>query len=537
MSVYQDQQIYDQFLGQALNRASEYQNIGQSYLDQVQQFKEGEGEQKVLGEELLFTTLPGIFPEAGRVIQSASKIYKSVQELKTRGESIMSKLQTLPEDLKTLAKGKYDEISSLVKNGSNESLSKANALFSDLKSQASTLVETTKSNVSDLISSAKDNLASINPEDVLNTIKSSLPSELSSREALRENAFKFRDDAKATLQKLSDATDSQISDLRDRLSTATESEKANINKSIQDLKDNYNKVGSSVKSKLEEVKQTSIDRFNEITPLESVQQKVSTVLSEAKIPVSITHTAPEELVNRYTSAKANAQELASKFMNENNPDIKASLSTALENAKTDIRTSSRLLELNQPESILSKIGSGFGGIMDIGSVTGGVLGTLEEAKGQMRNTAQRVQTGLMQEQATDILAQRGSQALQAVRSQFGGTEELAMKASSEAQSQAGKLASTAQEGFQSLKSTVGDVAEQVASKGTDILGSIADKGVLETVGELSGISAIPVVGEIVGLGGLLWGAVSGIEDLFKHKDSAPTPQVTQQAGLVHQSGI
>jgi hypothetical protein len=175
--------------------------------------------------------------------------------------------------------------------------------------------------------------------------------------------------------------------------------------------------------------------------------------------------------------------------------------------------------------------------MDIGAVSGGVLGTLAEAKGQLTSTGQRLQTGLMQEQAGDIITQRGAQALQAARSQFGGTEAAAMKASSEAESQAGKLASTAQEGLQSIKSTVGDVAEQVASKGTDVLGSIADKGILETVGELSGVSAIPVVGEIVGLGGLLWGAVSGIEDLFSHKDKAPTPQVAQQPILTHQAGL
>jgi magnesium-transporting ATPase (P-type) len=73
-----------------------------------------------------------------------------------------------------------------------------------------------------------------------------------------------------------------------------------------------------------------------------------------------------------------------------------------------------------------------------------------------------------------------------------------------------------------------NVAEKVGTMG------------VEDLAEISGISAIPVVGEVVALGGLVWGAISGIEDLFSHHSSStstPLPQAPTMAGIVHQAGI
>ena len=220
-------------------------------------------------------------------------------------------------------------------------------------------------------------------------------------------------------------------------------------------------------------------------------------------------------------------------------------------------------------SLLSKLGSGIGGVMDLGAVTGGVLGTFEEAKGNMQSTAQKLQTGLGQEQALEIASQRGAQVVQAGKQAlaggeqlaskageqlqqggkaamdlgkqtFGQTEQVVSKAATELQAQGEQLANKAQSTIDAGRGAVSDLVENVGAKSSDLLTSFAEKGALETLGEITGISAIPVVGEVAALGGLIYGAISGIEDLFSHTSSKPTqplPQAPVTAGIVHQAGL
>lgn len=827
MSVYQDQQIYDQFLGEALGRASEYENIGENYVNELQQSKISGSEDKTLGSELLFTTLPGVFPEFGRVVQSVAKIYKTYEEIKTKGSSILEGIKTLPADLKALAGTKIEELNRLVKEGSAESINKANKIYSDLQAKALELkgqgeqlvktvktgatevletakssVETAKSSINDIISSVQGDLTKITPSSIIDIVSKSykLPEELSTKEGLVSNALNFKETAKATLQKLSDETDKQISDLKTKLETATDSEKVNINKSIQDLKDNYNNIGDSIKSKLAEVKQIANNRFEEIqnkarqvtevapetTPivqttstiekqieehkkidpmdLESIDERLdwhqklddlnqslesskiqtSTPAPEVSLPTrNILEPAPqptpeltptptpvieskptvapeptpapapvrqqraqvdddegiqsaprgvsyenarpvtseprpldftsEAIGFREARPKVNVEEqmisdrneairlsklyepaptVVSKTSYAKRPTESIGRSQNLTEVSEEFPMKEQLLEstaakdlnvfsetgirqtasnifkssgldnpfsqlakeretiLNKPttpyltdaasetiiakgktafskipaiteettsalpevaSSLLSKVSSGVGGLMEAGGVAGGIFGTIQEAKGQIQTTGQKIQTGLGQEQALSIVTQKGAEATQAIKQGlqgaeetvtkvgtelqtqatqkagqvvqagkqvFGETEQAAMKAGSQIQSQAEQLAKTGQTALNSTKDTVTDLVQNVGDKSTDLLGSIAEKGILETLGEVTGISAIPVVGEIAGLGGLIWGAVTGIEDLFTHHDSsAPKPQFAQQAQLVHQAGI
>lgn len=637
MSVYQDQQIYDNFLSQALSRASEYENIGENYSNQLQQSQINSMENKTLGSELLFTTLPGIVPEFGRVVQSVSKIYKTYEDIKSRSSSIIEGIKTLPDDLKKLAGSKIEELNKLVKEGTKESLDKANKIYTDIQSKAVELkgqgeeliktvktgasdiiektkssVELAKSNVSDIITNVQGDLTKITPDSIINVVSSSykLPSELSTKESLLSNFSTFKETAKQTLQKLSDETDNKISELQNKLETATESEKVNINKSIQDLKDNYNNIGESVKNKLDEVKKNTSDRYNEIkTQVEPSEPSIKIVAPKLyeNIPVSkIGVTAPTEYLDRYKEALSRADKISSQLKQEIDPVTKESLENQLRDAKIDINTSSRLIDLNTPkleipklnlssesiigksklsiskistvseESTLSKLGSGIssgiGGILDVGAISGGILGTVEEAKGGMQSISQKIQTGIGQEQALSIATQRGAQVIQAgkqalgesqqaiekvgteLQSQveqktgqimeagqkvFGETEKSVMQSSSQAENEASMLAKNTQNALETSKTAVSELAENVGAKSSDLLGSIAEKGTLEALGEITGLSAIPVVGEVVGLAGLVWGAVTGIEDLFSHHSStpAPTPVYAQQASLVHQAGI
>jgi hypothetical protein len=222
-------------------------------------------------------------------------------------------------------------------------------------------------------------------------------------------------------------------------------------------------------------------------------------------------------------------------MNETNPQVRAELQSTLNDAKTTLNTRSRMLSLGVTEepSLLSR---GVGGLMEAGGVAGGVLSTIDEARGQMRGAGQRIQGGLMQEQAGGIISQRTAQGIQSVKGALGETQAEVAKSGTELSEQTAGLAKTAQASLETAKSGLTQAGESFAEKGSDILGSIAEKGVLETLGEVTGVAAIPVVGEIAGVAGLAWGAIEGIKDLFSHT-SAPKPMVVQQAGIVRQAGI
>jgi len=187
----------------------------------------------------------------------------------------------------------------------------------------------------------------------------------------------------------------------------------------------------------------------------------------------------------------------------------------------------------------------------------------------LQSTAQKIQTGLGQEQALEIVSQRGAQVVQAGREAlaggeqlaskagsqlqaqgqnvmtagkeaFGQTEQVVSKAATELQAQGSQLASKAQSTIEASRGAVSDLVENVGAKSSDLLASVAEKGALETLGEITGISAIPVVGEVAALGGLIYGAISGIEDLFSHtssKPAQPLPQAPVTAGIVHQAGL
>jgi len=161
--------------------------------------------------------------------------------------------------------------------------------------------------------------------------------------------------------------------------------------------------------------------------------------------------------------------------------------------------------------------------------------TLNQGKNILQETKASVEEGLNQGK------QVASQALEQ-------TQELAGNAKNALQEtlNAGKSAvqKTVQETVNAGKEALEPITESitnVATKGSSILESIGEKGILETLGEATGIASIPIVGEIAGLGLLATGIYEGVKDIFgggtKAPVAPPTMPISSPAGLVRQAGI
>jgi hypothetical protein len=487
---------YNNYLNSALNQASQIEQQTQESLTNLQNFASAKTEQKELGGELLFTTLPGVFPEVGRAVQAGAKIFKGIKDLQARGSSIVEGLKTLPDDLKKLAGTKIDQVNQLVTEGSAKSLAQAKQIVEDLKSQGEVL----KSQASDLVESAKAKASNI--IETANNQRSKLLDDFVSNNDIFDNGYDEKFNA------IKNASPEQLTQIL---------EKSAPKEILESIKPSTN-ISDSVLSSIQERLPS--------TTISSIPQKVK---------VSMNPIVNESDVEKYTQAKTQADTLSSRLMNETNPQVRAELQSTLNDAKTTLNTRSRMLSLGVTEepSLLSR---GVGGLMEAGGVAGGVLSTIDEARGQMRGAGQRIQGGLMQEQAGGIISQRTAQGIQSVKGALGETQAEVAKSGTELSEQTAGLAKTAQASLETAKSGLTQAGESFAEKGSDILGSIAEKGVLETLGEVTGVAAIPVVGEIAGVAGLAWGAIEGIKDLFSHT-SAPKPMVVQQAGIVRQAGI
>lgn len=551
--LYMDALNYNNYLSSALNQSAQIEQETQQQLANLQQFKSAKTEQKELSGELLFTTLPGVFPEVGRAVQAGAKVFKGIQDLQAKGSSIVEGLKTLPDDLKTIAGSKIDQVNKLVSDGTAKSLAQAKQIVEDIKSQGEGL----KTQASQLIDTAKENIANV--ADVANR-------EVSNATELLQNqgASAFRDVQKSTTELAQEA----FGGLKDEVLNQGVNVVEKATQGIQDIKSSLplplsegakttevqfdnplfgqSKVGEIVKSQseLENERLTNWvfsrpsgeikSMFPEVQS-SSIVQTVPTQIREVPQKVKFTQKAPSDIdINNYNNAKSNADSIQSRLLRETDPSVRADLQLNLKEAQTTLSSRSRLLQLGDADqSILSRLGSGVGSTLNVG---GGILSTIEEAKGQIKGAGQRAQTTIMQSQATEELSQRGAQAVKAGQEAFGGTEKAAQQAGTELSQQTAGIAKSAQASLDTAKSGLSELAENVGEKGTDILSSIAEKGVLETLGEVTGLTAIPVVGEIAGVGALAWGAIEGIKDLFSHT-SAPKPMVVQQAGLVRQAGI
>ena len=143
-------------------------------------------------------------------------------------------------------------------------------------------------------------------------------------------------------------------------------------------------------------------------------------------------------------------------------------------------------------------------------------------------------------QASTLLNQTKSQSEGLLNQTTTQAQELANTTATQAKSaltegtqSAQKLASST---INDLTNT-GNEAKNLLTTGAEKVASVFEKTSLSDLPELIGVSSLPIVGEALGLAGLVGGAIEGVKDMFSKGGPAPVVALPVQAGIVHQAGI
>ena len=243
--LVRDSQNYYNFLQASLAQSATEQNFGQAIQSEVEQITTGATEQNAMsqemGTEILISSLPAVFPSAIDAYQKAQKIYQNVKDIGAQFGKVTEAVSSIPNDVRSLYGNKVNQIEALIKQGGADSLAKAKSLYGDLQqtvqkaaasgksivtnsaNQMVDLANTAKGSigkatagVNDIIANVKGDLSKISPDSIINAVSSSYtsPSQLFTKEGLMSNALNIKETAKASLKKLSDETDKQISGLK-----------------------------------------------------------------------------------------------------------------------------------------------------------------------------------------------------------------------------------------------------------------------------------------------------------------------------------
>jgi hypothetical protein len=152
---------------------------------------------------------------------------------------------------------------------------------------------------------------------------------------------------------------------------------------------------------------------------------------------------------------------------------------------------------------------------------------------------------------TGLANETANQATELVNQTAGKTSELANQTVSQASELANQTATQAKtaltEGAEQTRNlvsstvsdlaTTGNEAKDLVVGGVEKVASVFEKTSLSDLPELLGVSSLPIVGEALGLAGLVTGAVEGIKDMFASAKPAPVTALPVQASIVHQAGI
>jgi len=577
MSSYLNQINYNSFLETALQQESQVQSVEDlqsSLFAQAQEaYKSNQTENKDSGIESLFLFAPEATQKFANLVVKGKELYNKLGDLKAQGSKVIEGLKTLPDDLKVRFTDKMSEIETLIKEGSNEAIAKATKSYNSLVDVANKTKASTEGVLTKVSTDATDsvNRAVATTQSITKELSSNLQGKVNSTASKLDSQFKS---LKAQGEAVTPELKSKVSDL---LTNVQNEAKLKAQQVIADTQ-------AQAEQGAQEARQSLMSRF---TPLEettktfmpSNYEQLSERARLTKIPVSV-KIASDELVNNYKQSTQKVADLESQLRSETNPMRIDKLNTDLNTAKTQVRMNDRLMQLETVDtttegaSLFSRFGEGLSKAGEIGGnilgVGGTALMTLQEAKGQIKSPVDLAQVSGMQAELGGTIAQKGAQAISKLQGageqgiqqgkdvlQEGLTEgkqavtqvaEQGQKLAGDVGQQIGDaktaLQSTLSEGLEGAKaslSPLSDLAGETIAKGSGLIESIGEKGILETLGEATGIAAIPVVGEVASLGLLATGIYEGIKDIFGGGTKAPTPPsamaIASPAGLVRQAGI
>ena len=652
--VYEEQNRYDQFLQQALGQGNADESRDLSFYNMNEQAQEASAQNKTLSEELAFTTLPGIIPHVFEIYQRATKLYDTFQEIKTKGQTVMKNLQTLPDDLKTLYKNKIDEIQGHLQEGTAKSYNLAREKYNqlketgakigtnvldkaeELKTAGGKVVDTAKTAGGELLNQtkAKGEALLAQPRQQGIAFKQSVTQNSTASD--KRNVLSNRATTPERQAEIASMSDEEVHTLFGKLPAGDYSVvKPTAGTSLLDqaktaggtLLDQAKTAVLEASSKVQELAREQAKTTGG-TLLDKAQATGAKVLQTVK-PTNLPDvelqdmTSSRQVFNPLFEGKTSAPYATEELYPQKVrvgfgevPSYKGSQTGELGSSVPVLPTKTAVpkipLPVEEPSSFLSTASSALGGVMTVAGAAGGIaadvelgraggsLQPLEVAQLAMANvplvqavTAGASKVASIVGEAGDVastvlpavsnalniagegaavvgaafsdvmLAEHGGTAsekaqtalnnvpaIQAIskgvtvaKNALSETEQSVSSKATELSQQTEQLAPKVEEGLNAVKSGVAEGAEALASTGEAAAaeGTAIATSTLASVGEAVGATAlseaIPVVGQVIGLGTLIWGAITGLEGIFGHHDAPPPPQAVQEASIVHQAGI
>lgn len=103
--LYDEINNYQSYLNAGLSQASTNEQIGNDYLSQIQDYKQGRIQQKTMGDELTLSTGPLAFGEGAKLFESGKKLYEGLQKIKAGASALSDKFSSVVENPDALTSG------------------------------------------------------------------------------------------------------------------------------------------------------------------------------------------------------------------------------------------------------------------------------------------------------------------------------------------------------------------------------------------------------------------------------------------------
>ena len=474
--MYSDSNRYYNFLQSTMNLNNSSEELSDNIESQINQYKQGKQESTLIGTELLSSTIPSAIPMIGDIYGKAQKIHGNLQEIKTQFGKVKDAMTTLPDDIKTLYGSKVDDINALLKNESSENILKAKNLYNELKNTVQKAGESGKSIASDSFTKMSD------IADTTVTKAKSLVGDLT------DKTKSFLNDTKSSITDLTSNTQDLIKN-----ATVTSPEDINaLKNSVRSMKSNLKQIGQQQADKID----AHIENIKNTVP---VEQQGDLIADAENMKSQI----GSQLKKSYADLKQSAIEKS-----QSNPE-----------AYSDV-----IKQMNDPLELdsLAPMRELMGRTQQVGSEA------LSQAKSNVSNLA---------EQAKSNVSELGSQAKTASQELLSETSSNVKQAMLETTDATKSLVSNTTDQLANSAKNATDLVSENINKVSSVAEGFG-KMSIEDLADVAGVSAIPVVGEVLGLAGLVGGAISGIVDLFSsHHSSAPKINLPSVPTMVYQAGL
>jgi hypothetical protein len=575
--IFQDQNRYNDFLQSQIQNSINESNMGEQIQSIKSQYQVGNAESNELGLELSFTTLPSIVPTIKNAYEGATKLYKTGLAIKEQFGKVTNAIKSIPEDIAKLYPNKVAELKQYLNDNTAESLAKAKSVYNDLHE---TVIKASKSGKS-IGTETANKLVNIKENAVSEGKNLASETEAKATNLINEgktNVEALGNQARTSVEALGNEARTSAEALGNQARTSLEELGNQARTSVEALGNQARNSAPIIQEPVieEDVSDFINPTFTLSNPIEAVTSRVANpvrnsfnslfspvVESEAKTALQ----SATRRTRRVAFSMADAVEKKGAFAEQK---VKTGFGNLESYAKANIEGAVKVpvLPTNEAQNVIGKTKVGIlkaqknaeNLVAEQGTNANRLVGEAQTQANALGNEASNVLNRNV-ENVSAVANELGHNATSVVNRSVESASNLANETATQAKNaltEAGSKATNIAtetatqaktaltEGATQAKELVGNTVgslQKSVGEASDIVGGLSEKAVgafskasIGDLAEISGVSAIPVVGEVLGLAGLVGGAVEGIKDLFTHT-SAPPTIIPVQASMVHQAGL